>query len=211
MISIPISFRRYGKAVCHLRMGPVQLAPHLPAQILIQPVRIYFCANGGVPLSPFRRQSRLTLYRISSSCKDGLKALALFHDKTQIMAVLCCQVRIIPNIFLHPAFCAHPLTLDISQRVKNREIKIYGRQTQPFTQSAFCHFILHGIARVNLRQTANSAVSVINVIFDLSAVPGNLQHPFHISYRNRNLIVLINSLIYSMFMPLHTAMPRNAG
>ncbi len=76
--------------------------------------------------------------------------MALLHDKPQIMSVFRCQIIIFAYTFLCSAFRLCPLVFNVTQRIKDSQIKIYGGQSKLCSQAASCHFILHGIAGINL-------------------------------------------------------------
>ena len=93
-------------------------------------------------------------------------------------------------------FRPRPLALDISQCVKDCQIEINRRHSQHVPVSACCHFILHRITGVNLRETSYPAKSAVYIVLDFPKVLRYIQKLLHIRVIDRFLIVLMYCLAY---------------
>ena len=193
MIFIAVRLMRDRKSVVGIRMHLFQMPAHLSAQILVQTIFVHTHPDFIERLLPLFRQFHFLLQ------KYALKTVALLHNKPQIVPVVRRQVLIFPNAFFYPAFRLRPLVLDISQGIKDSQIEVYGRQSKARPQTACCHLVLHGIARLNLWQAFDSAITLIHIVLYCPVIPRDLLQFFHIRLRDRSAIILADSLTYSIW------------
>lgn len=104
------------------------------------------------------------------------------------------EMLVFPYIFPHSGSRLRPMAFDIPQRIKDGKVKIDGRDAELTSKPGCCHLILDSVSGINLRQRGDTAISLVDVIFDCAVIFGDISKFLHVCVRERFPVVLANSL-----------------